>query len=79
MLVPWHRTLAPSTVSTPARQAVHCPMPIVVQKYGGSSVADVDKMRRVAERDLGARPSFFAAPEVDENSQQARLRDGRVE
>jgi aspartate kinase len=26
------------------------PMPIVVQKYGGSSVADVDKMRLVADR-----------------------------
>src|SRR4029079_4198700 len=25
-------------------------MPIVVQKYGGSSVADVDRLRRVADR-----------------------------
>jgi len=25
-------------------------MAIVVQKYGGSSVADVDRIRRVAER-----------------------------
>ena len=25
-------------------------MAVIVQKYGGSSVADVDKLRRVAER-----------------------------
>lgn len=30
-------------------------MPIIVQKYGGSSVADADKLRRVAERVAAAR------------------------
>ena len=30
-------------------------MSIVVQKYGGSSVADVDKIRRVAERVMRTR------------------------
>ena len=30
-------------------------MPVVVQKYGGSSVADVQKLRRVAERVMAAR------------------------
>ena len=30
-------------------------MPVIVQKYGGSSVADVDKLRRVAERVMRTR------------------------
>ena len=40
---PWH--------STPV------PAPIVVQKYGGSSVADADRIRRVAERVKATRDS----------------------
>ena len=32
-------------------------MPVVVQKYGGSSVADVEKMRKVAEKVAAARRS----------------------
>jgi aspartate kinase len=34
-------------------------MPIVVQKYGGSSVADVDKIRKVAARVMAARRAGF--------------------
>jgi len=34
-------------------------MPIVVQKYGGSSVADVDRLRRVAERVMRTRRSGY--------------------
>jgi len=34
-------------------------MPIVVQKYGGSSVADVDKIRRVAERVMRTRAAGY--------------------
>ena len=30
-------------------------MAVIVQKYGGSSVADVDKLRRVAERVMRTR------------------------
>jgi aspartate kinase len=37
-------------VSDPARQR-----PVIVQKYGGSSVADVDKLGRVADRIVAAR------------------------
>ena len=34
-------------------------MPIVVQKYGGSSVADVEKIRRVAERVMATRRAGY--------------------
>jgi aspartate kinase len=36
------------------------PMRIVVQKYGGSSVADVDKIRRVAERVIATKQQGYA-------------------
>ena len=32
-------------------------MALVVQKYGGSSVSDVDAMRRVARRIVATRPT----------------------
>ena len=34
-------------------------MPIVVQRYGGSSVADVDRIRQVAARVMRTRPAGF--------------------
>ena len=45
-------------------------MAIIVQKYGGSSVADVEKLRRVAERVMRTR-----APRA--RGRRRRLRDGR--
>jgi aspartate kinase len=41
--------------SAPADAPVLSRRPIIVQKYGGSSVADVDKIGRVAERVVAAR------------------------
>ena len=34
-------------------------MPIVVQKYGGSSVADVDRIRTVAERIMATKAAGY--------------------
>src|SRR5207237_6769975 len=51
------RSCYPSTRSARSRQAVGYAqaMAVIVQKYGGSSVADVDKLRRVAERVMRTR------------------------
>ena len=34
-------------------------VPIVVQKYGGSSVADADKIRKVAERVIATKQQGY--------------------
>src|SRR5438067_4957741 len=44
------RALAPAGLRPPARGRHTAGVTIIVQKYGGSSVADVEKIRRVAER-----------------------------
>ncbi len=55
------RSSPSSTESKSARFAVVCAilfrpdMSVIVQKYGGSSVADVDRLRRVAERVMRTR------------------------
>src|ERR1035438_781169 len=45
-----HATGAPTSTGTPARLAVALtPMSLVVQKFGGTSVADADRIRAVAD------------------------------
>src|SRR5204863_6920355 len=51
------RALAPAGLRPPARGRHTAGVTIIVQKYGGSSVADVEKIRRVAARVAQARAS----------------------